>query len=99
VAKNGPSRTSQTKKRQTQDMYICTLDDYIALIATIQNSSFATAARMAPRNIQGDFESCADILITSYWLHVELGKNDINFLSYNFFKLFLVFYVVLQPRR
>jgi hypothetical protein len=26
-------------------------------------------------NIQGDFESCADILITSYWLHVELGKN------------------------
>jgi hypothetical protein len=27
------------------------------------------------RSIQGDFESCADILITSYWLHVELGKN------------------------
>jgi hypothetical protein len=26
-------------------------------------------------SIQGDFESCADILITSYWLHVELGKN------------------------
>jgi hypothetical protein len=25
--------------------------------------------------IQGDFESCADILFTSYWLHVELGKN------------------------
>jgi hypothetical protein len=25
--------------------------------------------------IQGDFESCADILITSYWLHVQLGKN------------------------
>jgi hypothetical protein len=25
--------------------------------------------------IQGDFESCANILITSYWLHVELGKN------------------------
>jgi hypothetical protein len=25
--------------------------------------------------IQGDFESCADILITSYWLHVDLGKN------------------------
>jgi hypothetical protein len=23
----------------------------------------------------GDFESCADILITSYWLHVELVKN------------------------
>jgi hypothetical protein len=23
----------------------------------------------------GDFESCADILITSHWLHVELGKN------------------------
>jgi hypothetical protein len=27
------------------------------------------------RIIQGDIESCADILITSYWLHVELGKN------------------------
>jgi hypothetical protein len=26
-------------------------------------------------HIQGDFENCADILITSYWLHVELGKN------------------------
>jgi hypothetical protein len=26
-------------------------------------------------NIQGVFESCADILTTSYWLHVELGKN------------------------
>jgi hypothetical protein len=25
--------------------------------------------------MQGNFESCADILITSYWLHVELGKN------------------------
>jgi hypothetical protein len=25
--------------------------------------------------IQGDFESCADTLITSYWLHVELGKK------------------------
>jgi hypothetical protein len=25
--------------------------------------------------MQGDFENCADILITSHWLHVELGKN------------------------
>jgi hypothetical protein len=25
--------------------------------------------------IQGVFESCAEILTTSYWLHVELGKN------------------------
>jgi hypothetical protein len=25
--------------------------------------------------IQGVFESCAEILITSCWLHVELGKN------------------------
>jgi hypothetical protein len=25
--------------------------------------------------IQGVIESCADILTTSYWLHVELGKN------------------------
>jgi hypothetical protein len=45
--------------------------------------------------IQGVFEMRAQILITSYWLHVELGKkylknsvkkqNDIYFLSYNFF--------------
>jgi hypothetical protein len=26
-------------------------------------------------SIQGDFETCADILIMSCWLHVELGKN------------------------
>jgi hypothetical protein len=26
-------------------------------------------------NIQGDFESCADILIRSHWLRVELGKS------------------------
>jgi hypothetical protein len=26
-------------------------------------------------NIQGVFESCAEILTTSYWRHVELGKN------------------------
>jgi hypothetical protein len=26
-------------------------------------------------DVQGDFESCADILITTYWLPVELGKN------------------------
>jgi hypothetical protein len=25
--------------------------------------------------IQGVFESCAEILTTSYWLHVEFGKN------------------------
>jgi hypothetical protein len=28
-----------------------------------------------PSYIQGDFESCADIVITSYRPHVELGKN------------------------
>jgi hypothetical protein len=28
-----------------------------------------------PIVIQGVFEMRADILITSYWLHVELGKN------------------------
>jgi hypothetical protein len=61
-------------------------------------------------HIQGVIESCTDILTTSYWLHVELGKKylknfmsknkiDIYFLSYNFFKLLLVFYVVLQPGR
>jgi hypothetical protein len=31
--------------------------------------------RIQPLRIQGDFESCADILITSCWFHVELGKN------------------------
>jgi hypothetical protein len=25
--------------------------------------------------IQGVIESCTDILTTSYWLHVQLGKN------------------------
>jgi hypothetical protein len=25
--------------------------------------------------IQGAIESCTDILTTSYWLHVELGKK------------------------
>jgi hypothetical protein len=25
--------------------------------------------------LQGVIESCTDILTTSYWLHVELGKN------------------------
>jgi hypothetical protein len=37
--------------------------------------------------IQGVIESCTDILTTSYWLHVQLrkNKNDIYFLSYNFF--------------
>jgi hypothetical protein len=30
--------------------------------------------------VQDDFESCADILITSYWLHVELGKNILKIL-------------------
>jgi hypothetical protein len=25
--------------------------------------------------IQNVIESCTDILTTSYWLHVELGKN------------------------
>jgi hypothetical protein len=27
------------------------------------------------KKIQGDIESCTDILTTSYWLHVELRKN------------------------
>jgi hypothetical protein len=27
------------------------------------------------KDIQGVIESCTDILTTSYWLHVELGKN------------------------
>jgi hypothetical protein len=40
--------------------------------------------------IQGVFEMRAQILTTSYWLHVELEKiskklNDIYFLSFNFF--------------
>jgi hypothetical protein len=55
-------------------------------------------------NIQGVIESCTDILTTSYWLHVELGKNLKKikwhlFFGLQFFKLLLVFYVVLQPRR
>jgi hypothetical protein len=30
---------------------------------------------LGPATIQGVIESCIDILTTSYWLHVELGKN------------------------
>jgi hypothetical protein len=30
--------------------------------------------------VQGDFESCADILITSYWLHVCMSKNKMTFI-------------------
>jgi hypothetical protein len=33
------------------------------------------------KSIQGVFESCAEILTTSYWLHVELGKNILKILS------------------
>jgi hypothetical protein len=40
------------------------------------HSAIALIFSTAYNIIQGDFESCADILITSYWLHVELGKND-----------------------
>jgi hypothetical protein len=42
------------------------------------------------KDIQGDFESCADILITSYWLHVgttrkkylknSMSKNKMTFI-------------------
>jgi hypothetical protein len=32
------------------------------------------------KSIQGVFESCADILTTSYWLHVELVKNILKIL-------------------
>jgi hypothetical protein len=33
--------------------------------------------------IQGVFESCAQILTMSYWLHVEFGKNILKILSKN----------------
>jgi hypothetical protein len=33
--------------------------------------------------IQGVFEMGTEILITSYWLHVELGKNILKILSKN----------------
>jgi hypothetical protein len=35
---------------------------------------FTNFKKNAP-NLQGVIESCTDILTTSYWLHVELGKN------------------------
>jgi hypothetical protein len=35
------------------------------------------------KKIQGDIESCTDILTTSYWLHVELRKNIKKILSKN----------------
>jgi hypothetical protein len=34
--------------------------------------------------LQGVFEMRAEILITSYWLHVELGKNILKILSFIF---------------
>jgi hypothetical protein len=43
--------------------------------------------------IQGVVESCTDILITSYWLHVELGKknsmskNKMTFFELQFFNI------------
>jgi hypothetical protein len=57
--------------------------------------------------IQGVIEMRDQILTTSYWLHVELGKNILKILcqkikSHLFFELqflLLVFYVVPQPRR
>jgi hypothetical protein len=38
--------------------------DYLLIILVKKNA-----------NIQGVIESCTDILTTSYWFHVELGKN------------------------
>jgi hypothetical protein len=54
--------------------------------------------------IQGIFEMRAQILITDTrkkYLKNFMSKNKMTFifLSYNFFKLLLVFYVVLQSRR
>jgi hypothetical protein len=34
-----------------------------------------TVSRIFNSDIQGVIESWTDILTTSYWLHVELGKN------------------------
>jgi hypothetical protein len=41
----------------------------------IQIDLYKNLCQKSSKYIQGDFESCADILITTYWLHVELGKN------------------------
>jgi hypothetical protein len=52
-------------------------DIYFRSLATENSSEYSTSENITNINfhIQGDFESCADILTTSYWLHVELGKN------------------------
>jgi hypothetical protein len=44
--------------------------------AVLNHKKIKVKTKNVPLTIlQGDFESCADILITSYWLHVELEKN------------------------
>jgi hypothetical protein len=39
-----------------------------------QNMLFLAVVFSMINSIQGVIESCTDILTTSYWLHVELGK-------------------------
>jgi hypothetical protein len=50
-------------------------------------------------DIQGVIESCTDILPTSYWLHVELGKISKKLYVKKLNDMLLVFYVVKQLRR
>jgi hypothetical protein len=46
--------------------------------------------------LQGIIESCADILTTSYWLHVELGKNILKILKCGFLVLKHISYRLLR---
>jgi hypothetical protein len=61
--------------------FICRFIFFHMFPSLSENDSFTTLISSIFKSIdileciQGDFESCADILITSYWLHVELGKN------------------------
>jgi hypothetical protein len=42
---------------------------------TVKRKELFPGTTLLPPKIQGVIESCTDILTTSYWLHVELGKN------------------------
>jgi hypothetical protein len=50
--------------------------DFAAYDVNVSMGVFSESIVKALRtHIQSVTESCTDILTTSYWLHVELGKN------------------------
>jgi hypothetical protein len=59
-------------KKKTNDLYFeILLILFFVILLFYRGNSIANCNNC----IQGDFENCADIFITSCWRHVELGKN------------------------